>query len=83
MIGGENMESSRIAVGKQVMFTNKEAHKRQPEYYPRYGTIGTVLNVSVHIVLVQWPENETYGDGLWYCDREAVVVVNKRSIKCI
>lgn len=77
------MESSRIAVGKQVMFTNKEAHKRQPEYYPRYGTIGTVLNVFVHIVLVQWPEGETFGDGSWYCDREAVVVVNKRSVKCI
>lgn len=77
------MESSRIAVGKQVMFTNKEAHKRCPKYYPAYGTTGTVLKVIEHAVLVQWPEGETFGDGSWYCDREAVVVVNKRSVKCI
>lgn len=77
------MESIGIAVGKQVMFTNKEAHERRPEYYPRYGTVGTVLEVFVSTVLVQWPEGETFGDGSWYCDREAVVVVNKRSVKCI
>lgn len=77
------MESSRIAVDKQVMFTNKEEHKRYPKYYPAYGTTGTVLKVLEHVVLVQWPEGETFGDGLWYCSRNDVVVVNKRSVKCI
>lgn len=37
------MESSRIAVGKQVMFTNKEAHKRLTQFYPAVGTVGTIL----------------------------------------
>lgn len=77
------MESSRIAVGKQVMFTNKGEHERCPKYYPVYGTTGTVMKVIEHVVLVQWPEGEVSGDGLWYCGREDVVVVNKRSVKCI
>lgn len=80
---GENMESSGIAVGKQVMFINKAAHKREPKYYPSYGTIGTVLKVFMFSVLVQWPENETFGDGSWYCGKKDVVAVNKRSVKCV
>lgn len=61
-------------IGERVMFTDPNAHKECPRWYPPKGTIGTVVqcnSVNNPAVRVQWPDGTTGGNGCWYtpvCD---------------
>lgn len=50
-------------------------------YYPPIGTIGTILDINRSygkpIILIQWPEGTTMGDGKWYCDEDFLEVVDE------
>ena len=50
-------------IGRKVRFVNTKLHEEMPEYYPKVGTIGTIIpstwdyfNVKF---LVDWPEYST------------------------
>jgi hypothetical protein len=56
------------------MFTDAEARRRDPNYYPPVGTIGDVLKVDPSGgYKVQWPEGTTSGTGKWWVDIERVI----------
>lgn len=66
---------SKFNVGDKVRYIGKD-HKEMPEFYPKIGTIGTVVNeggdTDWHI---QWPKGSTSGKDCWYCDENDIELV--------
>lgn len=78
--------------GRKVRFINAEAHEEMPQYYPKVGTIGTIVPVKgtdfeglVDDFAVQWPEGSTEYAGvgtrgdLWLSDEESLELVEESS----
>lgn len=65
-----------LKVGDRVRMINGKLHKQMPEYYPAWGTEGTVTEVQPNgDILVEWPENSTSGNNEWYSDSRDIEVV--------
>lgn len=53
------MSKNNFQVGDEVVFVNSEMHESCPEYYPKVGTVGTiveVLSTSHYLdIRIRWP----------------------------
>ena len=63
------MSKNNFQVGDEVVFVNSEMHEACPEYYPKVGTVGTIVEVlptsSVLDLRIQWPKGSTSGNDKW------------------
>lgn len=59
------MRYSDIYVGLKVRANCKEEHERNPRYYPRKGTKGTVVDINNFMIQVLWKKDTTTGDDVW------------------
>lgn len=57
--------------GDKVVFINAEKHEKWPQFYPKVGTVGTVVDEEIIMgnVFVKWTEGSTSERDTWYCDR--------------
>ena len=54
--------ANEFKVGDKVVFASKKRHRRYPEFYPKAGTVGTLLlQVASDVWAVQWPKGSTVG----------------------
>lgn len=70
------VEEFEFGIGDKVRFEPVESffeagnNKNIGKYFPKVGTVGTVVGHSayniIHTELVQWPEGETVHDGRWF-----------------
>lgn len=69
----------QFKVGDRVRFKGMgdACHAKMPEWYPKDGTIGTVINASTDDdeVYVQWPEGSTSGEDVWWAFVECLELV--------
>ena len=67
---------SILKVGDKVRMINGKLHKQMPEYFPAWGTEGTVTEVWMDgSIIVRWPAESTSGDNEWYTDRRDIEVI--------
>lgn len=63
------MSKNNFHVGDKVVFVNSEMHESCPEFYPKVGTVGTIVEVlptsSVLDLRIQWPKGSTSGNDKW------------------
>lgn len=68
-------ENHEFRIGEKVEFHPSESFFSAncdawiSKYYPKVGTVGTVVGQSVkniHSIFVQWPEGTTMLDGRWF-----------------
>ena len=57
-----------IEIGDMVMWTNRELHLDEPEFYPSFGTVGEVTAAADDGLIVQWPYDSTSMDDCWFCN---------------
>jgi len=68
---------SKFKVGDKVEFIDAKHHMGLPSYYPKEGTIGTVVDVCPDgTISVQWPQGSTCEDDLWWVNVERVRAVS-------
>lgn len=73
--------------GRKVRFINAKAHKEMPEYYPKVGTISTIVPASYHPdgyfeeedFIVKWPKGSTSWIDLWAVDEEDLELVEENN----
>lgn len=58
-----------FGIGDKVIFTNDSYHKLFPQYYPKAGTIGTVIYINDEYVHVQWPTGSVIADKPCCCSK--------------
>lgn len=65
-----------IKVGDKVRFINKKAHEEKPEWYPKKGTYGQVLDILKDskykrkiTYKIIWQRNSTSENDVWYSQR--------------
>ncbi len=69
-----------MKTGDKVRFINNERHITEPEYYPKGGSVGTVLDIDEDDkdnLYVEWPEGSTSSDDCWWCGEEDVEPVDE------
>lgn len=63
------MSKNNFHVGDEVVFVNSYEHKSCPQYYPKVGTVGTIVEVlspfSFLDFRIQWPEGSTSHNDMW------------------
>lgn len=70
---GWNDAVNEIRDNEYVVFIDGERHNTTPEYYPAVGTVGKILVEDEDGYEIQWPDNSTYGDGIWRVSDESVI----------
>lgn len=75
---------TKFNIGDKVHFINIEKHEETPSWYPVFGTVGTVLDVSDESeeILVDWGDvanifEAENGEKAWWCSVDDVVVLPK------
>ena len=77
----ENVNMNKFNVGGKVVFINADKHKSLCEFYPKVGTIGTIIEIEEKInekgLLVDWGDAkgiEFWVDGTksWWCNENDV-----------
>lgn len=58
--------------GTMIKMIDPAEHRRVPEYYPPYGTIGVVIKADCNDYLVQWADGSTSENDKWYVKKECV-----------
>lgn len=66
--------------GDKVVFINAEKHEKWPQFYPKVGTVGTVVGVGVLDVFVKWEKGSTTKDDTWYCGFEQCIPASQKNI---
>ena len=68
-------------IGRKVRFINTKAHEIMPEYYPKVGTIGTIIpstwNYFEVKFLIDWPEYSTGMNCPLACSEESLELVEE------
>lgn len=61
--------------GDKVVFTDADAHKIIPCYFPEPGTVGKILgkNPCNGELLVEWKKGSTILDDMWICDTSQII----------
>lgn len=63
------MSKNNFQVGDEVVFVNSEMHESCPEYYPKVGTVGTIVEVlpTSHYlnIRIRWPRGSTSHNDIW------------------
>lgn len=66
---------SKFNIGDKVRYIGKD-HKEIPEFYPKIGTVGTVVKEGgATDWYIQWPKRSTSGEDCWYCDENDIELV--------
>ena len=66
---------SKFNVGDKVRYIGKD-HRKMPEFYPKIGTIGTVVKEGGDTDwYIQWPKGSTSEEDCWYCDKNDIRLV--------
>lgn len=66
---------SKFNIGDKVRYIGDD-HGEMPEFYPKIGTIGTVVKEDGDTDwYIQWPKGSTSGEDCWYCDKNDVELV--------
>ena len=73
---GWNDAVKEIEDNKYVVFINERAHEEMPEYYPKVGTVGKILNRDGDGYRIEWPYGSTSGDSIWFVDCDSVIVLD-------
>ncbi len=70
---------SKFNVGDTVIAISKQAHKNDPEAYPKVGTIGYVQEVEggSKLYKVQWQLGSTSCNDLWYAREDEIELFNR------
>lgn len=77
-----------MKIGDKVRFINKRKHRDCPDYYPRAGTVGTVIDFPRAFqfpetdecgirIYVQWPLGTTACNSRWWCDEDDIELVEE------
>lgn len=67
---------TNFKIGQVVRFKEKNRSGLDPHYHPPFGTTGKVVSINERgSLLVDWGEENTPGDGMWYCSPEHVEYV--------
>ena len=70
------MSKDKFHVGDKVVFIGASEHASLPQYYPKFGTIGTVTIGTVDGVennlntKVQWPRGSTSDSDNWWVNHK-------------
>lgn len=80
----EKPKNPKQYVGKKVRMINKDLHKSNPGWYPKAGTIGTIVDFGFtdNVVCVDWGENSGVSKNLidnnyaWAVSWESIELVN-------
>lgn len=78
----EKPKNPKQYVGKKVRMINKDLHKSNSSWYPKAGTIGTIISFGSggDNVRVEWGKNSGVDRGLgnyaWYIDWKSVELVD-------
>ena len=56
-----------VKVGSKVRMIDEKWHKDKPRWFPNVGTVGTVVNNSSCVPLIQWPSGTTSENDRWVC----------------
>lgn len=66
---------SKFDVGDKVRYIGKD-HREMPEFYPKIGTIGTVVEEGGDTDwYIQWPKGSTSEKDCWHCDENDIELV--------
>lgn len=66
---------SKFNIGDKVRYIGKD-HREMPEFYPKIGTIGTVVEEGGDTDwYIQWPKGSTSEEDCWYCDGNDIELV--------
>lgn len=60
-------------VGDKVVLVAEEMHKLYPQYYPKVGTVGTVIINDKMDIAVKWEKGSTSKDDTWFADYISVI----------
>lgn len=80
----EKLKNPKQYVGKKVRMIDKDLHKNSPGWYPKAGTIGTIVDYGItdNIVCVDWGENSGVDKNLiennyaWAVGWKSIELVN-------
>lgn len=70
------MSKNNFHVGDEVVFVNSEMHEESPQWYPKVGTVGVVVDIyepaddDDFTTRVQWPEESTSKSDEWWLRHE-------------
>lgn len=71
---------SKFNVGDKVRYIGKD-HKEMPVFYPKIGTIGTVVEeIGNTNWYIQWPKGSTSKKDRWYCDENDIELVENEDM---
>ena len=75
------MSKRAFQPGDRVEFTDMVLHRQAPNYYPRIGTVGTVVlrNDEDCDVYVQWPKGTTSLDDRWWASPDTLRFVGRKA----
>lgn len=63
------MSENIFQIGDEVVFVSSYEHEFGPQYYPKVGTVGTIVEVLptsyVLDLRIQWPKGSTSGNDKW------------------
>lgn len=69
------MSDKKFNVGDKVRYIGKD-HREMPEFYPKIGTIGTVVKEGGDTDwYIQWTKGSTSREDCWYCDENDIELV--------
>ena len=78
----EKPKNPKQYVGKKVRMIDKDKHANIPSWYPKVGTVGTIISFGFgeDSVRVEWGKNSDVdrglGDYAWYIDWKSVELVD-------
>lgn len=71
---------SKFKTGDKVKYIGKD-HREMPEFYPKIGTIGTVVKEGGGTDWsIQWPKGSTSREDCWYCDENDIELVENEDM---
>lgn len=69
-------------VGSKVVFIDVIHHNTDPQFYPKVGTIGTVVkDEDERFIRVQWEKGSTSEHDLWWTNRDYVMKEGKKKME--